>query len=291
MVDTFRTPEINFRSELDELRKDITEDIAKKRFPDAIAHAMQNTLQKSEDLTQRILNRSITGGPANAFIGKNAINWNIGKLFGNQKGRTADRNAFTGDSFRGGLRRGFIFIQPLQAQILEAALESLTINNLEYASSGKSVDPFILPDSVKQIRLKGKLALRKNNKGNIVGFRKGSLAKLKEAARKKPTGNKPFSIENKLSDEAKYFEVERTQRTRNGLTLYAGIYRRERSRSKRSQGTVRAILYYRDRLTYRAGPRNKLARFKFDKTITSTFNKFFIRELERCLDKELREYR
>ena len=290
MVDTFRTPEISFRSELDELRKDITEDIAKKRFPDAIAHAMQNTLQKSEDLTQRILNRSITGGPANAFIGKNAINWNIGKLFGNQKGRTADRNAFTGDSFRGGLRRGFIFIQPLQAQILEAALESLTVSKLEYIS-GKSVEPFILPDSIKQIRLKGKLALRKNNKGNIVSFRKGSLAKLKEAARKKPSGNKPFSRKNKLSDEAKYFEVERTERTPNGLTLFPGIYRRERSRKTGNQGSVRAILYYTNRLTYRAGPRNKLARFKFDKTITSTFNKFFIRELERCLDKELREYR
>ena len=267
---TFKsTKNSRLRSELDEFSKDMRL-LQKKILPDVAACALQQTLEDAREDIQKELNASILGGPANTFFSQKAIAWNIGKLFSTQKGKQADRNAFTGSAFEGGLKRGFIFIQEVQAKILEPSLEGKTISQLEY-TSGRKQDPYVLPRNFKNIKGDKKLVLRRNKRGNVTGFKKGSLGRLKEAARKKTKGN------------PRYFEIKRDTITPNNLKLKAGIYRSDRN--KKGVSNLRAIVFYKERLTY------KKKQFNFDQLAVSSFNRNFTKNMNRCLDKKMQKFK
>ncbi len=256
---------------LRDLRQDVRM-LGTDNLINAQAQAVGATLGITRETLQRRLNRAIEGGPATRFISDLAIASNLGR-----RGRisTGRQSALPSARDFRTTRSGRVFIQDVQAKILDDALSSATVNKITF-SSGRTLDPFTVPDNLRSRFLSGgsegrRLILKKNRRGNVVRFRRGALGALKAAARDKNNEN--------------YFEVTRNQ-THSGLRLTAGIYRREdngRSGSRRKRRIFK-VVNYQQNISFK-----KLGRkFDFEKIAVDTISRTFNSEMDRALDPEMR---
>lgn len=285
---------LDLKSELGQLQKDINK-LSDEDMPKAFARGVGSTLECARDDLQTGLNKSIEGGPDSTFLKDFAVGWNVGK-----RGRvsTGKRTQLpTAKDFTSTMS-GRVFIQEQQEKILDNALSNATVSKLEY-TSGKTLEPFTIPRNVKSLYLSGDkdskaLVLKKNNKGNVIRFRRGALGKLKDAAREQVKGNRPprkgkgpYSRTGKTPDGAKYFEVKNNKTGRSGKKLYPGIYRREDNKKagEKRNSRVFQVVTYQNNLTY-----SKLGKkFDFDKTAVSSIESNFANKMDKAIQAELRK--
>lgn len=279
---------LNVNSQLRSLATDINK-LQEEAVPEALARGVGQTLELARDDLQKGLNNAIEGGPANKFISELAVGWNVGR---SGKVNTSRRTTLPTAKDIVSTYSGRVFIQDKQEEILDNALSSATASSIKHGGN-KSTEPFTVNPKLRTLFLRGgsggrELILKKNNKGNIVRFKRGALGKLKDAAREQVKGNRPprkgqgpFSRFKESSDAAKYFEIKRRQTGPTGFKFFPGIYRREDNKKEGEKRRTKLfqVIAYQDSLTY-----EKLGKkFNFEKNAVTSLNKNFTTQMDSAI--------
>jgi len=215
---------------------------------------MVTTLQDTQKTVQRSLNKQLE--KPNKFT-QSAVGFVLGRSGSNRINKNQSAASLAAKAIENGkVSRAFISIQEKQAMYLEPSLEGQTLTKDINNDGGL----FNLPKTKGRFVGKG-LVPKYNRAGNITGLKSGKVKKFRRKA---------------LGGDKTFFTVKK-----DTGRLKAGVYARIQGSRRKKPGLAR-VLAQNKRQTF------KKLNFNFEAETVAALNTHFDRNLDRELDKAMR---